>query len=127
MPVLVSEFIAAFCRIGALMSRPVAARPASTLMVGAPTANSSAVPETTGTVTGDWFDAWMAAASVRMSFVAVATVGLDIAPSLVKVSERRVLVPKRFSVPPPTSVMRALGEIWPSLAFIVTVLFVAEA
>ena len=126
-PVLVRLFIAASCVIGALIVRPVAARPALTLMTGSAEPKLSAVPEMTGTVTVDWLVAVMAAVSLRVSESPTATVGLAMAPSLSKVRPRSTLMPTRVRLPPPRRVTFAVGEIWPALVTMVTVLLLAEA
>ena len=126
-PVLVRLFMAASCAIGALMIRPVAARPALTLMTGSAEPKRSWVPETTGTVTVDWLVAVMATVSLRVSEASTATVGLAMAPSLSKVRPRSTFVPTRVRLPPPSRVTFAVGEIWPALVTMVTALLVAEA
>ena len=52
-PCLVKVSIPALCKIGALMTRPVAAKPAWTVSTGSLALNSREVPEMTGTETGD--------------------------------------------------------------------------
>ena len=125
-PDFVRLSIEAFWVIGALMISPVAARPALTVMTGLFEPKSRAVPEMTGTLTGDWFVAVMAAVWLRVS-EAAATVGLAMAPSLSKVRPLRVLVPTKVRLPPPRRVTFAVAAIWPALVTIVTALLVPDA
>ena len=124
-PALVNVDMPTFWVITEVIVRPVSARPALTVMTAG--ALNSRGAEMFGTETGDWLVAVMALTSVRISFAPPATSGLLIAPSLRKVSDARVLLPARLSVPPPMRLTLEAGLIWPSLVTIVTVELVAEA
>ena len=64
-----------------------------------------------GTVTGDWLVAVMALRALRVSFAPPATSGLLMAPSLRNVSDAKVLLPARLSVPPPMKLTLEVGKI----------------
>ena len=119
-PVLVRLSIAAFWVIGALMVRPVWARPAATLMTGFSAENWRAVPLMVGTVTVDWLTAVTAEVSVSTSLPPTARVGLAIAPSLSKTTERRSLLPTSVRLAPPRRVTAEVFAICPALVCIVT-------
>ena len=126
-PDLVSESIAAFWVIGALMVRPVAARPALTVRTGLALLNCREVPLMTGTETVDWLEAVTALVSERIRDVPTASVGLDIAPSLSKVTVRNVFVPTSVRLPPPRRLTLAVEAIWPSFVCMTTEVLVPDA